>query len=138
MRFMSIVTSPQPDRGPSPALMEAMGKLAEREIKAGRMIDTGGLMPIAMTGAQVRITDGKLSVIDGPFVETKEVIGGYAIFEFRDKEEAVAAAQEFMQLHLEHMPGWEGTCEVRADGDAGTWTAPARPTCAPTPDAGVP
>jgi hypothetical protein len=93
--------------------MEAMGKLAEREIKAGRMIDMGGLMPIAMAGAQVRITDGKLSVTDGPFVESKELIGGYAIFEFRDMNEAVAAAREFMQLHLEHMPGWEGTCEVR-------------------------
>jgi len=93
--------------------MEAMGKLAEREIKAGRMLDTGGLLPIAMTGAQVKITDGKLGVIDGPFVETKELIGGYAIFELRDMEEAVAAAREFMQLHLEHMPGWEGTCEVR-------------------------
>ena len=113
MRFMYIVTSPQPDRGPSPALMEAMGKLADREIKAGRMLDTGGLMPIAMAGAQVRITNGKLGVIDGPFVETKELIGGYAIFELREMEEAVAAAKEFMQLHLEHMPGWEGTCEVR-------------------------
>ena len=87
-----------------------MGKLAEREIKAGRMIDTGGLMPL-QEGAQVMIEDGKLRVIDGPFVETKELIGGYAIFELRDKEEAVAMAKEFMQLHLEHMPGWEGTCE---------------------------
>ena len=113
MRFMYIVTSPQPDRGPSPALMEAMGKLADREIKAGRMLDTGGLLPIAMSGAQVRITDGKLGVVDGPFVESKELIGGYAIFELRDMAEAVAAAREFMQLHLEHMPGWEGTCEVR-------------------------
>jgi hypothetical protein len=113
MRFMYIVTSPKPALGPSPALAEAMGKLADREIKAGRMIDSGGLMPVA-TGAQVRITDGKLSVVDGPFVETKEMIGGYAIFELRDKQEAVAAAREFMQLHLQHMPGWEGTCEVRA------------------------
>ena len=113
MRFMYIVTSSQPPRPPTPALMEAMGKLADREIKAGRMIDTGGLMPV-QSGAQVRITDGKLSVIDGPFVETKEVVGGYAIFELRNKEEAVAAAVEFMQLHREHMPGWDGTCEVRA------------------------
>ena len=52
-------------------------------------------------------------MMDGPFVETKELIGGYAIFELRDMEEAVAAAREFMQLHLEHMPGWDGTCEVR-------------------------
>jgi hypothetical protein len=113
MRFMYIVTSPQPNRGPTPALMEAMHKLADREIKAGRMIDSGGLMPVA-TGAQVKIASGKLSVVDGPFVEAKELIGGYAIFELRDKEEAVAAAVEFMQLHKEHMPGWEGTCEVRA------------------------
>ena len=113
MRFMYIVTSSQPPRPPTPALMEAMGKLADRELKAGRMIDNGGLMPI-VTGAQVRITDGKLNVIDGPFVEAKEVIGGYAIFELRNKEEAVAAAVEFMQLHKDHMPGWEGTCEVRA------------------------
>ncbi|WP_407150090.1 YciI family protein [Bradyrhizobium sp. ORS 86] len=112
MRFMYIVTSPQPPRPPTPALMAAMGRLAEREIKAGRMIDNGGLLPVAM-GAQVRITDGKLNVIDGPFVETKEMIGGYAIFELRNKEEAVAAAVEFMQLHKEHMPGWDGTCEVR-------------------------
>lgn len=113
MRFMYVVTSSQPARGPTPALMEAMHKLAEREIKAGRMMDSGGLMPVAMGGAQVKISDGKLSVVDGPFVETKEMIGGYAIFELRNKEEALAAAREFMQLHLDHMPGWDGICEIR-------------------------
>ncbi len=113
MRYMYIVTSPKPATGPTPELLGAMHKLADREIKAGRMIDNGGLMPLA-TGARVRIADGKLSVIDGPFVEAKEVIGGYAIFELRDKEEALAMAREFMQLHLDHLPGWEGTCEVRA------------------------
>jgi hypothetical protein len=112
MRFMYIVT-PAQNKPPTPELMEAMHKLADREIKAGRMLDSGGLMPV-QTGAQVRIAGGKLSVIDGPFVEAKEVIGGYAIFELRDREEAVAAAVEFMQLHKDHMPGWEGTCEVRA------------------------
>ena len=64
--------------------MEAMHKLADREIKAGRMLDNGGLMPVAM-GAQVRVTDGKLTVLDGPFVEAKEVIGGYAVFELRGR-----------------------------------------------------
>ena len=112
MRFMYIVLTEQP-AAPTPALMEAMGKLADREIKAGRMIDSGGLMPRA-TGAQVRISNGKLSVTDGPFIESKEVIGGYAIFELASKEEALAAAVEFMQLHKDHMPGWEGTCELRA------------------------
>ena len=113
MRFMYIVTSPKPQGSPTPELMEAMHKLADREIKAGRMLDSGGLMPVA-TGAQVKITGGELSVVDGPYVETKELIGGFAIFELRDKEEAVAAAVEFMQLHKDFMPGWEGTCELRA------------------------
>src|ERR1700748_1632798 len=113
MRFMSIVISSQPMTGPTPALMEAMGKLTEREIKAGRMVDMGGLAPLQQ-GAHVTIEGGKLRVTDGPFVEAKEVIGGYAIFEFRDKAEALAMAKEFMQLHLDHMPDWQGTCELRA------------------------
>ncbi len=117
MRFMSFITSAH-SGPPTPELLEAMNKLADREIKAGRMIDSGGLMPLA-DGAQVRVTDGKLSVVDGPFVEAKEIIGGYAIFEFRNKEEAVASAVEFMQLHKDLMPGWEGTCEVRAFADFG-------------------
>jgi hypothetical protein len=112
MRFMYIVTSAH-SGPPTPELMAAMHKLADREIKAGRMLDNGGLTPVAM-GAQVRIADGHLSVVDGPFVEAKEVIGGYAIFELPGKEEAVAMAVEFMQLHKDLMPGWEGTCEVRA------------------------
>jgi hypothetical protein len=112
MRFMFIVKSSHAT-SPTPELMEAMHKLADREIKAGRMLDNGGLMPLA-TGAQVRITDGKLSVVDGPFVEAKEIIGGYAIFELLGKDEALASAKEFMQLHRDLMPGWEGTCELRA------------------------
>lgn len=117
MKFMFIVKSPQ-SMGPSPKLLEEMHKLAKREIEAGRMLDNGGLMPIAM-GAQVRIADGRLSVIDGPYTETKEVIGGYAVFELKDKKEAVASAIEFMQLHKDHLPEWEGTCEVRAFAPGG-------------------
>lgn len=112
MRFITIVSSSSA-MGPSPELEEAMGKLADREIKAGRMLDLGGLMPLSM-GARVTIDDGAIKVLDGPFVEAKEVIGGYAISEFRNREEAVASAVEFMQLHLDFMPGWDGTCEVRA------------------------
>ena len=55
MRFMSIVKSSQPPGPPSPQLLEAVHKLADREIKAGRMVDSGGLMPVAMGGAQVKI-----------------------------------------------------------------------------------
>ncbi len=116
MRFMFIVTSSQ-QSAPTEALLTEMDKLADREIKAGRMLDNGGLMPLAM-GAQVRITGGELSVVDGPFVEAKEMIGGYAIFELANKEEALVSAREFMQLHRDYMPGWEGTCELRAFASA--------------------
>jgi hypothetical protein len=111
MRFMFIVKSDH-QGPPSPELLAAMEKLATREIVAGRMLDNGGLAP-PQVGAQVRIDGGKLNVVDGPFVEAKEVIGGYAIFELPGHEEALASAREFMQLHADHMPNWEGVCEVR-------------------------
>ena len=117
MRFMFMVRSAHA-APPPPKFMEAMHKLADREIKAGRMVDSGALMPLA-TGAQVRITDGRLSVLDGPFVEAKEVIGGYAIFELPGKEEAMASAVEFMQLHKDLFPGWEGVCEMRTFASPG-------------------
>lgn len=118
MRFMSIVSAPPSTMygKPTPGFMDAMGKLAERELKSGRMVDTGGLVPIEQ-GARVSLRNGELVVQDGPFAEAKEVIGGYAIFELQNAEEALALAVEFMQLHKDHMPGWEGTCEVRAFAD---------------------
>ncbi|MGL4288441.1 MAG: YciI family protein [Phreatobacter sp.] len=112
MRFMFMVRSAHAGP-PTPELMAAMHELAAREIKAGRMLDDGGLMPLAM-GAQVNVAKGQVHVIDGPFAEAKEVVGGYAVFELPNKEAAVASAVEFMQLHTAFMPGWEGTCEVRA------------------------
>ena len=117
MKFMFIVKS-EHTMGPSPKLLEEMHRLARREIEAGRLLDNGGLTPIAM-GAEVRIANGRLSVIDGPYAEAKEVIGGYAVFELDNKEAAVASAVEFMQLHADYLPGWEGTCEVRAFAPGG-------------------
>jgi hypothetical protein len=111
MRYMSFVISTS-DVPPTPELMEAMGRLTEREIKAGRLLDMGGLMPID-TATRVTLKKGKRSVTDGPFTEAKEVVGGYAVFEFATREEAVASAIEFMDLHKQFCPGWEGTCEVR-------------------------
>ncbi len=112
MRFMFIVKSSHTGP-PPPALVDAMHQLAVREITAGRMLYSGGLTPLAM-GAQVRVADGQLRVIDGPFTEAKEVVGGYAVFELNDKQEALSAALEFMTLHKDLFPGWEGTCELRS------------------------
>ena len=112
MRFMMLVKSAE-NLGPPPqALMEAIGKMAEEATKAGLMLLTGGLAPTAMS-SRVRISRGKLATIDGPFAEAKEVIGGFAVFEFKSKEEAVESAVNFMELHRQHWPGWDGETEVR-------------------------
>lgn len=109
MRYISFVISSS-DIPPTQELMAAMGELIERETKAGRLLDKGGLID---TATRVALKKGKVGVTDGPFTESKEVIGGFAIFEFATHEEAVASAVEFMDLHKRFCPGWEGVCEVR-------------------------
>ena len=108
----------------------AKDKKAKEEIQAGRMIDQGGLMPMAM-GAEISLKDGRVSVLDGPFVESKELIGGFAIFEFPGKEEAIASAIDFMETHRRYMPGWEGVCEMRPMAGHGV----EEEVCATSPDA---
>ncbi len=91
MRFMMIVKSAERSGPPPKPLMDAMAKLSEDAAKAGNMIGSGGLGPTAL-GARVRLSGGKVTVTDGPFTEAKEVVGGYAQFEFKTKKEAVDAA----------------------------------------------
>ena len=112
MRFMMIIKHAEKQGPPPQQLMDAITKLAEEETKAGTMIGSGGLGPTAQ-GARVRVSGGKVTVTDGPFTETKEVVGGYAQFELRSKEEAIISAVRFMELHKQHWPGWEGETEVR-------------------------
>jgi len=89
---------------PPQALMDAMGEFVGK--------DTGGLKPTSQA-YRIRSSGGKLQVIDGPFAETKEVIGGYALVETKSKEEADAVAREFMELHRVHWPEFECESEVR-------------------------
>jgi hypothetical protein len=85
---------------PSPKLMEAIGKLAEKARRAGTMIMSEGLKP-SSASTRIRLVKGKRSVIDGPFAETKEIIGGFAIFELPSKAEALKQAQEFVDAHVQ-------------------------------------
>ncbi len=80
--------------------------------KAGVLVEQGGLHRTAR-GARVRLTGGKISVIDGPFAESKEVIGGYAVYEVKTKEEVMEWTMRFMEVHRDNWPGWTGTAEVR-------------------------
>src|ERR1700739_3679022 len=112
MRFMMIVKSSEASGPPPKELMAANPKLGEDAAKNGSMIDSGGLAPSAMS-SRVRLAQGKITAIDGPFAETRELVGGYAVFEFKSKQEAVESALQFMELHRKFWPGWEGETEIR-------------------------
>ena len=94
------------------ALEDAMGEFVTENMKSGVLKDTAGLKPTA-EGFRVRSGKNRLTVTDGPFTESKEVVGGYALAEFASKEEALKMAREFMELHRVHWPEFEGECEVR-------------------------
>jgi hypothetical protein len=112
MKFMMLVKHAEKSGFPPKELMEAMAKLSEEAVKDGTMLGSGGLGPTSM-GARVRLSGGQLTVTDGPFTEAKEVVGGYAQFELKSKEEAIAGALRFMELHKKYWPGWEGETEIR-------------------------
>ena len=80
MKYLTFIRHSESYResGPPPALMEAMGRFVQQSLKDGTLVDTGGLLP-SKEGARVRLAKGKITVMDGPFTETKEVIGGWAI-----------------------------------------------------------
>ncbi|MFI2351335.1 YciI family protein [Streptomyces sp. NPDC019443] len=111
-RYLSLIRIDEqntPAEGPSPELMERMGALLEEVTKAGVMLDTAGLTPTS-EGTRVTWSGGKLSYTDGPFTESKEVIGGYAIMQCKDKAEALEWTKRFLQIHEDF---WTVTAEVR-------------------------
>ena len=114
MKYLTFIRHPESYRESPPpaALMEAMGRFVQSSIKDGTLIDTGGLLP-SKDGARVRLANGKITVTDGPFSESKEVIGGWAILEAASKADALRIATEFMELHRKYWPGFEGESELR-------------------------
>lgn len=98
---------------PPPALMKAMGEFVGRMMSKGYLKDTGGLESMSKA-VRIASKGGQLRTMDGPFAEAKEVIGGYALVEVPTREEGLAVAQEFMELHRIHWPEFECVSEVRA------------------------
>jgi hypothetical protein len=103
---------------PSEQLMTDMGKLIEELTRSGALLDTAGLQPTSQ-GVRVRLPRGKLSTVDGPFTESNEVIGGYAILQAQSKKEAIELTKRFLLIHGED---WDIECEVRqlVEPDFGT------------------
>jgi hypothetical protein len=111
MRFLSMIRIDETTaQAPSEQLMADMGQLIEELTRSGQLVGTAGLRPTA-EGVRVRLhRGGKLSVLDGPFTESKEVIGGYAILEAPSRAEAVELTQRFLKVHGSD---WDIECEVR-------------------------
>jgi hypothetical protein len=114
MKYLTFIRSSESYRAspPPPALMDAMGKFVEKSLKDGTLVDTGGLLP-SQDGVRVRLENGKITVTDGPFAESKEIIGGWAILKTDSRAEAIRIATEFMELHRKFWPEFEGESEVR-------------------------
>jgi hypothetical protein len=120
MKYLTFIRHSESYRqsGPPAGLMEAMDKFVEKSLKDGSLVDTGGLLP-SKDGVRVRLASGKITVTDGPFTETKEVIGGWAILNTDTKTEAVRIATEFMELHRKYWPEFDGESELRPMFDPG-------------------
>ena len=114
MKYLAFIRAAESlrDGGPPPALMEAMGRFVQKSLQEGSLVDTGGLLP-SKDGFRVRLAKRAVTVIDGPFTESKEVIGGWAILEAATRADALRIAEGFMELHRTHWPEFEGEAEVR-------------------------
>jgi len=106
MKFLSIYKHAERNAPPSQEEMNTMGKLVEEGMKAGWLLGTEGCMPSAL-GARVRRSGEKTTVTDGPFIESKEVVGGFALLQANSKEEAIKLAKDFLQV------AGEGECDIR-------------------------
>ena len=122
MKYMMIVKADRRYEAGAPLdqkLVEAVARHADDMARAGVLLATGGLLP-SLHGARVHATRGKLSVTDGPFAESKELIGGYAILRVGSKEEAIELGRTFMQIHVDVLGNtYEGELEIRQMFEAG-------------------
>ncbi len=105
MRFLSIYTHEEVPGGPTPEMITKMGALIEEGMKAGWLIATEGIQ-WGKQGVRVKSMRGKVSVVDGPFAEAKEVIGGYALLEAPSREAVIELTRKFLAV------AGDGTCEI--------------------------
>src|SRR5882762_2286506 len=117
MRYMMLLSGTSPSTPPPPELFEAIMKLGGEATQAGVLLDTAGLLPSA-AGARVALAEGEVTVTDGPFTESKELIS-YALYEVRSKDEAVEWAARFVKLHRDLWAGWTGSTDILQVMDAG-------------------
>jgi hypothetical protein len=103
MQFLMLIkiandTDYEAGKPPPAALEAAMGELMAEWAKRGAMVSAAGLKPTSQ-GARLRLTEGQVRVSDGPFAESKEVVGGFCLLEAKDKADAVEMIRRFVELH---------------------------------------
>jgi hypothetical protein len=107
MKFLSVFKPAKPESTPpTEQEMVEMGKLIEEGFKSGWLLGAEGCLPSAL-GARVRLSEGKITVVDGPFTESKELIGGFALMRAESKEEAIELIRTFLKV------AGDGECEIR-------------------------
>ena len=118
MKFLMMIKHAEQTRPfePPKSLNDAMGEFVTEGFTKGWLKDTAGLKP-TKDALRIRSKGGKLTTTDGPFTEAKEIVGGYAIVETNTREEALAIANRFMELHRIHIPEFECESEVRPAED---------------------
>ena len=115
MQFLTLVKYDENGTPPPKAYLDALTEFNRAAMAGGAMIQCSGLQPSEF-GSRLRLSRGKVSGSDGPFTETKEVIGGFAVFEVSSKQEIIAWMQRFMELG-KHWPEWVCEVEVREMSD---------------------
>ena len=114
MRYMMFIKHTEDYRGKEIplGLQEAMGEFIGEYAKQGKFIDGAGLKS-SHKGKRITLRKGQLTVVDGPFTESKELVGGYAIVDVESDAEALDIGMKFMELHRIHWPEFEGESELR-------------------------
>jgi hypothetical protein len=124
MRFLSIYKAAERGTPPTPEEMAAMGAFIEEMFATGALLATEGCLPSAL-GARVRRAGERVSVTDGPFTESKELVAGFALLQADSKEEAIALTRRFLAV------AGDGECEVRQLYEMPALESEAR-ACAPS------
>jgi hypothetical protein len=113
MRTLTLLKMSEQVGEPPESLFAAMDETIKDISKTVTIIDTNGLVPTADAATRITVTGGRTTVLDGPFAESRELVGGYALVEVDSYEQAVEAARKIIQVHTDHWPTWEGEAEVR-------------------------
>ena len=106
MKFLGIYKAAETGIPPTTEHMQAMGQLIQEMSEKGILLATEGCLPSAL-GVRVRRSNGKITVTDGPFTETKELIAGFALMRCDTKEEAIAWTKKFLEV------AGDGESEIR-------------------------